>query len=96
MIGEHDFVCVCVMCAYLRVCAHTCGGFPYIGVRLKMPVHKLSNPLSLFIQEAFPLNQGGHLPVSCGNESSPEESDLRPSSRLFLAFRPEDEKYFIS
>lgn len=31
-----------------------------------MPVHKLSSPLALFWQ-AFPLVQGGHLPVACGD-----------------------------
>ena len=65
MIREHD--CVRVKCAYLCVCVYTLVGLPSLWDEiLKMPMHKLSNPLALF-WEAFPLIQGGHLPVSCGD-----------------------------
>lgn len=91
------------MCAHLHVCVcvYTCGGFLYIGVWLKMPLHKSSNPFFLFFQEAFSLNQVATFltvpqtfPLGMGPSS--EEPDLKPSSRCFLGFRPEDEKHFTS
>lgn len=64
VIREHD--CVCVKCAYLCVCVCTLVGLPSLWDETEDANAQIIQPLALF-WEAFPLMQGGHLPLSCGN-----------------------------
>lgn len=57
---------MCVKCAYLCVCVYTLVGLPSLWDETEDANAQIIQSLALF-WEAFPLMQGGHLPLSCGN-----------------------------
>lgn len=97
MICEHD--CVCVMCTHLLVCMHILWGFPLYWIEVKNANTEIIQFI-LFSFRKLPLLIRLPSPWSClagfpvGTGFSPKEPDLRPRSRLFLAFRHGDEKLF--